>query len=607
MPTDRVSSALPLPAAPLSVCEDRPVVQRTAESRGRGLGRLLPIVDWLPRYDRGMLRSDVLAGIAVTAMIVPKDLGYAGIAGVPVQNGLYAAAAGAIVYALFCTSRHISTGPSSSLAAVAGGAVLFTGVGGAEAAELVAAITLVTGALFLLLALLRLGWIARFLSRAVVTGFLAGAAVDVVIGELPKLTGTSSSGDSAWAELASWIRSLGDISWTTLLVGVAALGLIFGLRFYAPHVPGALVVVVAGLLATYVFDLGAHGVALVGHVPRGLPAPTLPGLEVFQQHYSTILAASAGLLLIGFSQTAGDARAFAVRHHYRIDVNQESVAQGMANAASGVFQGMPVSTSLSASSLNESSGARSPMASLATGGFVILTLIALAPLFSQLPKAVLAAIIIDAVVFGMIDIPELRRLHRVKRFDFWIAAVAVVAVLSAGVLAGVVIGIALSLVWLIYVATAPGMPVLGREPGTQVFRDVIENPGDETFPGILVVRLDGGLFFATADALEERIRGLVAQGDEPAHAVVLDLEGVNLVDSQGAAQLAEILDFADSVQIELRLARVKPTVASVLERDGVLNRLGPGRSHGNVHRAVEAQLAADRSAGRLERSPGTEG
>src|SRR5207253_5649028 len=190
------------------------------------VSRLVPILDWLPRYDRSLLRGDLLAGIAVAAMIVPKDLGYAGIAGVPVQNGLYAAAAGAIVYAFFCTSRHISTGPSSSLAAVAGGAVLFTGVSGTDAAELVAAIALVTGALFLLLALLRLGWLARFLSRAVVTGFLAGAAVDVVIGELPKLTGTSASGETAWGELASWIRSLDEVSGTTLLVGLVALAVI---------------------------------------------------------------------------------------------------------------------------------------------------------------------------------------------------------------------------------------------------------------------------------------------------------------------------------------------------------------------------------------------
>jgi len=564
------------------------------DARSRGLSRFLPIVSWLPRYDRSMLRGDVLAGLAVTAMIVPKDLGYAGIAGVPVQNGLYAAAAGAIVYALFCTSRHISTGPSSSLAAVAGGAVLFTGVGGTQAAELVAAITLVTGGLFLLLAILRLGWIARFLSRAVVTGFLAGAAVDVVVGELPKLTGTSNSGDNVWQELSSWLRGLGDSSGTTLIVGLLALALILGLRFRFPGVPGALVLVVAGLLASRLFDLGAHGVALVGHVPRGLPSPMLPGTDVFQDHYAIILAAAAGLLLIGFSQTAGDARAFAVRHRYRVDVNQESVAQGMANAAAGVFQGMPVSTSLSASSLNEAAGARSAMASLATGGFVILTLVALAPLFSDLPKAVLAAIIIDAVVFGMIDVGELKRLYRVKRFDFWIAAAAVVGVLSAGVLAGVVIGMALSLVWLVYVATAPGMPLLGREPGTQVFRDLIENPGDETFPGIVVVRLDGGLFFATGDALEERIRALT-QGVDAGHAVVLDFEGVDFVDSQGAAKLSEIVEYTESIEVELRLTRVKPEVAGVLAKDGVLDRLGPDRIHGNVHGAVEAQLDADRA------------
>ena len=302
------------------------------------------------------------------------------------------------------------------------------------------------------------------------------------------------------------------------------------------------------------------------------------------------------MLLIGFSQTAGDARAFAVRHRYRIDVNQESVAQGMANAASGAFQGMPVSTSLSASSLNESAGARTPVASLVTGGLVLLTLVALAPLFSKLPKAVLAAIIIDAVIFGMIDIPEFRRLFRVKRFDFWVAAAAVVAVLSAGVLAGVVIGIALSLVWLVYVATSPGMPLLGREPGTQVFRDVGENPDDETFPGYAVVRLDGGLFFATAEALEERIRGLTLHAHPALRAVVLDLEGVDFVDSQGAAKLAEILDFTESAGIELRLARVKPTVATVLRKDGVSGRLGKDRIHGNVHRAVEAQIAADRRA-----------
>src|SRR4051812_43215761 len=321
------------------------------------LRRLLPILDWLPRYDRSLLRGDVAAGVAVTALIVPKNLGYAGIAGVPLQNGLYAAAAGALIYALFCTSRQISTGPSSSLAAVAGGAVLVTGLGGAQAAQLVAAITLVTGVMFLLFAAFKLGWIAQFLSKAVVTGFLAGAAFDVVIGELPKLTGTSSDGDNAWRELGSWIRTLDDIHWTTLAVGVVALGVILALRFTAPAVPGALVLVVGGLVASGLLDLGAHGVALVGDVPRGLPVPALPALDLVRDNLSVIGISAVALLLIGFSQPGGDARVFAPRHHYRIDVDQEAVAQGMANAGAGIFQGMPVSTSLSASSLNESAGA----------------------------------------------------------------------------------------------------------------------------------------------------------------------------------------------------------------------------------------------------------
>jgi sulfate permease, SulP family len=549
----------------------------------------VPILEWLPAYDRRWLRGDIAAGIAVTALIVPKDLGYAGIAGVPLQNGLYAAAAGAIIYALFCTSRQISTGPSSSLAAVAGGAVVAAAIAGDQAAELVAAITLVSGLLYLALALLRLGRISRFLSKAVITGFLAGAAVDVVIGELPKLTGTEAEGESAWRELGSWIGSLDDAQSATVVVGVLGLGLILGLRFLAPAVPGALVLVAAGILASYAFDLEAHGVALVGDVPSGLPAPELPSLDLVGDHVATIAVASVALLLIGFSQTAGDARTFAARHDYTIDVDQESVAQGMANVGAGVVQGMPVSTSLSASSLNESSGARTPLASLITGALVLLTLLVLAPLFSELPKPVLAAVIIDAVVFGMIDLRELRRLHRVSRFDFWISVAAIIGVLSAGVLAGVVVGIVLSLGWLIWVATTPPMPLLGREPGTQVFRDLDENPGDETFPGVVVLRLDSGLFFATSQALEDRVRVLAQDASRPLRVVVLDLEAVSFIDSQGAERLGAILELLEKDGVTLRLARVKPGVLAVLRADGFVDRLGADRIHGNVYRAVEAQ------------------
>ena len=553
--------------------------------------RLVPIVGWIRSYERSWLRGDLIAGVAVAALVVPKNLGYAGIAGVPLQNGLYAAAAGAILYALFGTSRQISTGPSSGLAAVAASAVAVAGITGTQdVASFVAAITLASGVLFLLLAVLRMGWIAQFLSRAVVTGFLFGAAIDVVIGELPKLTGTKATGSNPLQELWSWLGSLGDSSLVTVLVSVVALVVVFGVRVIAPKVPGALVLVVGGLLASWLFDLGSHGVALVGEVPRGLPAFQVPGTQVLSGHASTVAIAAVALVLIGFSQTAGDARTFAARHRYRIDINQESVAQGMANVGAGLFEGMPVSTSLSASSLNDHSGARTGLASLTTGAIVLATLLVLAPVFSVLPKPVLAALIIEAVVMGMMDVPEMRRLARVQRFDFWIAVAAIAATLLVGVLAGVIIGIGLSLIWLIFVATHPPMPVLAREPGTQVFRELDEHPGDEQFAGVTVLRLDGGLFFATADALEDRVRE-VALSAPGSTAIVLDCGGMDFIDSQGSAKMSEILNLTKQAGVTLRLARLKPPVREVLERDGVLGRIGDDKIHGNVDHAVHAQLA----------------
>ena len=554
-----------------------------------GIARFLPIVGWLRDYDRSWLRGDVIAGVTVAALIVPKNLGYAGIAGVPLQNGLYAAAAGAVLYAIFGTCRQISMGPSSGLAAVAASAVATAGLTApGEVATFVAGITLISGLLFLLLAILRMGWISQFLSRAVVTGFLFGAAIDVVIGELAKITGTDTSGANSFQEFRSWLGSLGETHLPTLAVGVVSLVVVFGIRHVAPRVPGALVLVVGGLIASYLFDFGDKGVALVGDVPSGLPSFDIPSPSLLFDHGGTAIVAAVALMLIGFSQTAGDARAFAAKHRYQIDVDQESVAQAAANIGSGVFHGMPVSTSLSASSLNDHSGAKTGLASITSGVTVLLTLLFLAPLFSQLPKPVLGALIIEAVVMGMMNLPEMRRIYRVQRFDFWVAIVAILGTLAFGVLAGVILGIALSLLWLIAVATHPQMPTLGREPGTQVFRDVIENPDDEQIPGVAVVRLDGGLFFATADALQDRIRSVI-QSESP-RCVVLDCEGINFLDSQGSATIDDLLVLCRQADVTLRLARVKPGVRAVLEREGVTERLGVDHIHGNVHRAVEAQL-----------------
>lgn len=568
--------------------------RQTSEStRPSGLARFVPILGWLPRYNRSWLRPDLIAGVSVAALVVPKSLGYASIAGVPIEYGLYAAAAGAIIYALFGTSRQIAVGPSSAVSAVAGGAVVAAGLSGNdEAVMLVASISIVTGLLFLLLALFKMGWMSQFLSKAVITGFLFGAAIEVVVGELPKLTGTEAEGANSWQKLWSWFASLSETDATTLVVGAVALVVIVGLRFTAPTIPGALVLVVGGLIASEVFGLGDKGVAQVGDVPQGLPNLALPDLEFVWANIATITAASIGLLLIGFSQSAGDARAFASKHRYRVDINQESVAQGMCNVGSGLVQGIPVATSLSASSLNDSSGAKTPVASLTTGVMVILTLLLLAPLLSGLPKAVLGALIIDAVVFGMMNVKGMRRLHRVARVDFWIAIAAIVGVVLAGVLAGVVIGVILSLGWLIYVSAMPKMPVLGHERGTQVWHGLDDYPDSTTYPGLVVVRFDAGLFFASADALEDRLRELRLSAEVDPHTVVIDCEGINFIDSQGSGTIAEIVEITGSQGIEIRLARLKTNVRLVLEREGVVEAIGEDHIYGNIYRAA-ADLIPD--------------
>ena len=566
--------------------------ERPHEDAPRGLARFLPILSWGPTYQREWLRPDLIAGVAVAALVVPKSLGYAGIAGVPIQHGLYAAAAGTIIYALFGTAKQISTGPSSALAAVAGSAVVLSGFSGDEAVELVAAITIITGILFLLLAIFKMGWISNFLSKAVITGFLFGAAIEVVVGELPKLTGTSIEGSNAWQKLWSWLGILPDTNGPTLVLGLVSLAVIVGIRFSNIKIPGALVLVVGGLVFSIAAGLDESSIELVGDVPRGFVAPAIPGIQFIIDNMAVIAPAALGLLLIGFSQTAGDAREFASKHRYRVDINQESVAQGMANAGSGLLQGIPVSTSLSASSLNDESGAKTPAASLTTGVVIILTLLILAPLFSDLPKAVLAALIIDAVVFGMMNVAEMKRLYRVSRFDFWIAIAAIAGVLTAGVLAGVIIGVVLSLGWLVYVSATPAMPVLGRKPHSQVFRSLDEYPDGEAYPGLLVMRFDAGLHYGSSEALLDRLRELAQEADTRYRTAVLDFEGVNFIDSQGSATLAEIIELADSYGAEIRLCRVKPQVLALLRRDGVIDKLGEDKVYGNVYEA-----AADRIPG----------
>ena len=557
-----------------------------------GIGRFLPIVEWLPNYDRSWLKSDIIAGLSVWALMVPTSLGYATISGVPVQYGLYAAAVGLIAFALFTTSKQVTQGPSSSTAAVLGAAVLAVASAGSdEAVAVAAAIVLVAGLLYIIMYLLKMGWISEFLSASVLTGFTFGVAINVAAGELFKITGTEKAGDNTWGKLWTWITSLPETSIPTLVVGILALVLVFGIKFFAPKVPGALVAVVLGIGATALFGLGDLGVALIGEVPRGLPSFTLPDLGLILDNLAMIVGAAVGLLLIGFSVTTAAVREYANKHNYRININQELLAQGMSNVSSALFQGVFDNGSLSKSPVNDEAGARSQISNLAQAAFIILTLMFLAPMFSYLPEAVLGAVIIEAVVMGMMDIPEMKRIYKVKPFEFLAAMAALLGVMTFGILQGVVIGVALSIVWLVAVSALPYIPELGRKPGTHAFFDLQQHPDGQTFPGLSIVRFDDGLFFVNADALGDRLRDVRIHADPPLNGVILSLEGVNFIDTEGADSIKKIAQAGKDLNIDLHLARVKPQVLEVLDRDGVTDFIGTEHIHDDIASAVELHLS----------------
>ena len=556
------------------------------------LARHLPITDWLPRYSRKWLTGDVVAGLSVWALMVPQALGFAAISGVPVQYGLYAAAIGLIVYAIFASSRHVVTGPSSTIAAVTGAAVLTVAkAGSSEAIALVAAITMLAGVILVLLSILKMGWVSNFLAESVLVGFIFGIGIDVAFGQLKLITGTKMAGESFWLKLAHWVAGLSQVHTTTLIVGITTLVFLFALKIWAPKIPGALVALVLGIGISTVLDLSAMGVAVVGDVPKGLPTPALPVFSLITQHLSLVVSAAICVVLVGFSESLAAARQYAAKYHYDIDVNQEMLAQGMANFTSGIFQGINVDGSLSKSSVNDASGARSEMASLAQGAFVILTLLVLAPLFANLPEAVLGAIVIQAVVFGLMDVKAMKRVYRLNRTEFWVGIIALLSVLTFGTLQGVINGLLMSLAVLVARCSKPEIPTLGRLPGTKVFHRFDQNPNSETYPGLVILRFDGPLFFANANALRDKVRSATLDRDTPVNTILIDMEGVDYIDLEGSDMLGEITKDMKNIGITIHLARLKQAVRSMLERDGVDRIIGRDHIHDRVFGAVETITA----------------
>ena len=526
-------------------------------------------------YKREWLRGDVVAGLTVWAVLVPEALAYASIAGVSPVVGLYAAPGALIFYAAFASSRQVVTGPMASTAALSAAAVGSLAAGGSGAfLQLTITLALTVGVIAIVAGLLRLGFLANFISGPVLKGFIIGLALTIIVGQIPKLFGVPKGEGDFFRQLWHLLTNLGHTSGATLVVGIASLVLVLGLKRWLPVVPGSLVTVLLGIAAVHLFSLAEHGVEIVGPIQSGLPSFGLPNVSAHS--YLDLAPAAIGVMLVGFAEALGAGTTYAEKYHYEIDPNRELIALGAANLGAGLSSGMVVNGSLSKTAVNASAGARSQLSGLVVAALTIVTLLFLTGLFEDLPEATLAAVVIAALI-DLVNIPSLVKLYRVytvglgrvygfaARPDFLSALAALLGVLIFDTLPGLFIGIGVSLTLLLFRASRPNVAVLGQVPGsTGDFADVRRNPHNEPVPGIAVLRVESGLFFANADAIRKEILAHAVAGTK---AIVLDGETVPFIDVSAAQMLETLAEDLEHDGIQLVLARDVGQVRDVLGRE----------------------------------------
>ena len=550
----------------------------------------LPIRHWLPSYQRRWLRPDFIAAAAVWAVLVPEGIAYASLAGMPPATGLFAALAPLLAYAVFGTCRQLTVGPSSAVAAYSAAAVAQLALGDSgRFIGLSALLALLVGALLLVAGLARIGFIADFFARPVLTGFVAGLALVIGVGQLSKLLGVEGGGTGFFGKLGVLALQLGDINVTTLVIGLVSLAVIFALRAYAPMVPAMLVAVVLGIVVVAVFNLQDHGVAIVGTMPDGLPSLTFPSFRLGD--VTDLLPDAFALALICFAESVAGARALAAKHHYEVDADQELVALGVANLGAGLLQGFTVDASLSRSAVADSSGVKTQLSSIVLFCLLVVTMLFLMPLFHDLPEAVLGAIVIAAVAH-LVDVRALRSLRHADPTDFVLAILCFAGVLVFGLLIGLAIAVVVSMLALVYRAYRPTSAVLGRAPGAVDderlrYRGIEDHPDAETFPGLVILRIDGELFFANARWFQETVRSLVRDQTPPVRELLLHVGAVPRMDTTAAAMLKTLIAELHEAGVELAFARATTGLIHDFERNGIADLVDDDRVYDTVAAGVE--------------------
>ncbi len=550
------------------------------ERRRRTVRSVLPITTWLPRYEWGRVATDVVAGLALAALLIPESMGYAGIAGVAPELGLYAALGAVIAYALTGGTSILVVGPASAVAALSASIVAEIG-GDTDPTELIVGLTLASGVLLIAAGALRLGWIVNFISRPVLHAFVAGLSISIIIGQLDGLFGVEVEGESAVAKLVDTFRHIGDWHGTTVLVGVGAVVALFALERFAARIPAAVVVVIVGILLVEFFDLADRGVDVVGDIPTGLPSVGVPDLGGTQ--WIELFGGAAALLLVGFSEGYGAASAIASKTGEKIDANQELIGSGAANVGAGLLGGIAVSGSLSKSAAAQAAGARTQMANLVAGAIVLGTLLFLAPVFEELPEPVLAAIVIVAVA-GSASPQRVFRLWEVNRLDFWAGAITFALVLVWETLPAMIVGVLLSLAFLVRRASFPDVVELGRDENGAFRRT---GDGVAADPRVAILRFAAPLVYANAERLTTAATALLERR-EVTERLVLDAEMISDLDTSGAEVLVALDDDLSEAGVELHLARVHVRARSQIGRSHLADRFD-----GRIHARVEDAVAVD--------------
>ncbi|MGF6159549.1 SulP family sulfate permease [Ensifer sp. KUDG1] len=568
----------------------------------------LPLLDNLKGYQGSWLRNDISAGVAIAAVGLPSAIAYPAIAGLPPETGLYASITPLVAYALFGPSRQLIVGPDAATMTVLA-AVLTTvfasSSGDADRVTAAALLALIVGILCLIARLVRLGVLATFLSRPILTGFFAGISLSILVGQIKRVTGVQIESEGLISPILELLRQAGSIHWPTLVFALACFALLQVARIYRSPVPGPVIVVFVAVLLSYLFDFEGRGMTVVGNIPDGLPSFLLPRLEGLP--IDALLTGGAAIFLVSFGSGVIAARSFAALGGYRVDPNRELSGFGAANIAAGLFGTFPVTASDSRTAVNFAVGGRSQIASLVAAATLMAVLLFLGNVLRILPVAALGAIL-AATALSLIDIDGLRRIWSVNRIEFIFALIALWGPIGLGVLNGVVIAIAATLVYLILQTMYPHDAMLGRIPGRDGFYKLHRMTEARPVPGFGACMVQDSLLFYNADYVRERLEAIAESLPRPARWLVIDASAIPQIDSTAADMLGELQDDLKSRGITLGLAELHTDARALLERSGVVEKIGPGMIFEGMEDALDAYEAkygrnADQPAGSVEIKP----